>query len=333
MPLFPSTDSRYAMAMVETASVSLLAAFLGQLAPSISFPQGLHDELGSQLAALVAQAQAAWPELALSPEAFAAELAGRIEADPLQELAELHGPALYLCQAAGAGDAAALAELDRQIVAEIALVTRRLGCSEALAGDVRQTLRERLLVGKVGAAPKLTQYGGRGAFAGWVRVGAVREANRLMRQERQAGLRLDTAKLMAAKAGDDDPELGYLKVHYRAHFRQAFAEALASLGPKERNLLRYRYLDELNIDAIGAIYGGHRATAARWLARIRDDLLARTRAALTRTLGLGAADLDSVMRLIHSQLPASISMQLRSGGGESTPLADSSAGRPDGSGS
>ena len=65
------------------------------------------------------------------------------------------------------------------------------------------------------------------------------------------------------------------------------------------------YLEGASIDALGALYKVHRATAARWLGRAREQLLSNTRGALSEQLGLADDELSSVMRLIHSRLEVS----------------------------
>ncbi len=57
---------------------------------------------------------------------------------------------------------------------------------------------------------------------------------------------------------------------------------------------------------MGKLHQVHRATAARWLQSIRDALLERTRVELQARLGAGAADVDSVIRLVASRLDVSL---------------------------
>jgi hypothetical protein len=54
----------------------------------------------------------------------------------------------------------------------------------------------------------------------------------------------------------------------------------------------------------------HRATAARWIAKLVEKLLEDTRARLQVALDLDASELDSVLRLIQSCLDASIGRAL-----------------------
>ena len=51
---------------------------------------------------------------------------------------------------------------------------------------------------------------------------------------------------------------------------------MRGLDDRSKNLLRHAYVDGHGIDAIGAIYGVHRATAARWVERAREQLVTQT---------------------------------------------------------
>jgi RNA polymerase sigma-70 factor, ECF subfamily len=64
--------------------------------------------------------------------------------------------------------------------------------------------------------------------------------------------------------------------------------------------LRLHYVDRLSIDRIGTLYRIHRATAARQLTRVRDALIARTRALLGERLGVTESELASLLRLLES---------------------------------
>jgi RNA polymerase sigma-70 factor (ECF subfamily) len=97
-----------------------------------------------------------------------------------------------------------------------------------------------------------------------------------------------------------------LKQKYREAFRQSFVEAVAALPPRERNLLRQNVIDGLSIDDLGKLYGAHRATAARWLAEARKELLAGTRVRLVERVGIPEDECDSIMRLVHSQLDVTL---------------------------
>jgi RNA polymerase sigma-70 factor (ECF subfamily) len=69
-------------------------------------------------------------------------------------------------------------------------------------------------------------------------------------------------------------------------------------------------LDGASIDRIAAVHSVHRATAARWLERIRERLASGTRRLLQERLRVSRDELASLVRLIDSQLDLSLSTLL-----------------------
>ena len=168
-----------------------------------------------------------------------------------------------------------------------------------------------MLVGSADAPARLAAYPGTGPLVRLgARGGAVARPRLAAPAQRQT--QADDGDLSILVAPGDDPELAYLKTTYRAEFNASFASALAALEPRQRNFLRLKYLDGLSIDQLGALYGVHRSTAARWVVGAQEALLQETRKLLTERLRLTRSQLDSVLRLISSQLDVSLSRLLRS---------------------
>jgi RNA polymerase sigma-70 factor (ECF subfamily) len=92
----------------------------------------------------------------------------------------------------------------------------------------------------------------------------------------------------------------------RRIYREAFEAALATLTARDRNLLRQQYVYGTTIDELAALYRVHRATAARWVARVREVVLRRTRRHIGEALHLAGAELDSVMGRIATDLDYSL---------------------------
>jgi RNA polymerase sigma-70 factor (ECF subfamily) len=173
-----------------------------------------------------------------------------------------------------------------------------------LADDVRQMLREKLFVGSAKTAPKIAEYAGTGALASWFRVTAMRTVLNLVRGAKEVPL--DGDMVLDASCGQPDAEMELLKRRYRAEFKAAFAETVRTLAPRERNLLRYAYAEGLGSDDLAVIYGVHRTTVNRWLADVRAALVSGIRAAMTRELRVGKQELESILRLIQSQLEVTL---------------------------
>ncbi|MBE7450700.1 MAG: hypothetical protein HS111_17930 [Kofleriaceae bacterium] len=105
-----------------------------------------------------------------------------------------------------------------------------------------------------------------------------------------------------------------MKRTYAREFQAAFTEALAGLGAREQTLLRYHHVDGLNIDEIGAIYRVHRVTAFRWLEKAKEKLVDATLVVARARLNVSARELESVLRLIRSQVHLSLVRHLGLGG-------------------
>jgi RNA polymerase sigma-70 factor, ECF subfamily len=225
-------------------------------------------------------------------------------------VARLEGPAftslrhedLYLAFACLEGDTAALSLLEERVISQVDRAVVSIDSSHDFMNEVRQSLREKLLVG---AAPRLAEYRGEGSLVAWARTVAVRLALNLKRvgaKEQPTG----DASLLELSLHGRDMEFDYVRQQHRADFLAALREALASLDVQARNVLRLSFVDHLSIDQLAALYGTHRATAARWVAKARETLVHRTRQALARRLSLDAEQLDSLLNALQSHLEISL---------------------------
>lgn len=268
------------------------------------------DELATELASLIARARAEVPSVALDPLVFVTYVAERatFDGDGRPVLRPLRAGALWIACGCVCSDSSAVAAFETQYAGDIRDALSR-NFDRGLAEDAELRLRERLFLVAEDDTPRLASYAGRGDLGVWLRAAAVRTAIDLMRARREVAV-ADPGEVVAATAASD-PLLAALKDHYREEFGVAFREALAALGDRERTLLRYTYAEDLTIDEIAKLYRVHRATAARWIAAIREGLFDATRAGLMQRLELPANEVDSVIRLIDSQLDVSMRGVLR----------------------
>jgi RNA polymerase sigma-70 factor (ECF subfamily) len=272
-------------------------------------------ELEAALDAAVAAAGQEWPGLALDPAVFRRHLAEQVpEGTRPEDLATaVCLPDLFLACACVHGVEGAAAEFDRRYMPVVEVAAGRMGGGASLADEVKQVVREILFVGAGNSGPAIADFSGRGNLKAWVRVIATREALRIVRRDKgRVGVQDEALYTVLSPTDDSDPQLTYLKERYRAEFQRAFLGAVAGLPRRERVALRLHVLDGLSIDEIAPMYRVHRSTAARWLTRAREILLSETRAGLMRDLGLGAADVDSIIRLIQSNLDVSLTGALHS---------------------
>ena len=244
----------------------------------------------------------AWPELTIDEDSFRAFLAGA-EAD---EADEARAADLYLACACARRDEQALAIFARLFTPDLDRIAVRARAPGVSPEDARQMLLDRLLVSDADRTPRIASYRGRGSLRNWIRAAAARALIDLHRAGGRGREVTVEHSLFEQLAGELDPEMAYLRRHYRDEFAAAFEVAVRSLSPRDRNHLRHVFVQHLTIDQIGAIYGVHRATAARRLAAARDALLAATRAELGRRLDIEATDIDSIIRLLGSQFDLSL---------------------------
>ncbi len=247
-----------------------------------------------------------WPGVEADLEGFVRSLASRISdgEEPVRVLERLHVDSLWLAYACSAGCAPAVEALQGNVSRRMTNALRRLG-PQQLTDDVTQQLYERLLVGGPERPPEILKYGGRGDLGKWLEVLAVRDAYKVLKKQKKEAPASDKL-LLQRVASDGDFELDQLKAAYRTRFKHAFQSAFAGLSARQRNILRYQYLDGLNIDQIGAIFHVHRATVARWRAGARDELFDETRRILVDDLQVSGGEFESIMRLIRSQLEVSL---------------------------
>nr|WP_301340916.1 sigma-70 family RNA polymerase sigma factor [Corallococcus carmarthensis] len=216
---------------------------------------------------------------------------------------------LYLACACAEGIPAALAAFERRYIASIPATLAHMKLTEAMIDDVRQRVREHLLVRDDGP-PRIAEYSGRSPLANWMRVVSVRTALNLLRAAREEDTVGDDAVLEFLPASDGDPETEAIQRRYQGEFRQAMEEAFAALPSKPRYLLRLHFVDRLSTTKIGALFNVNQSTASRWLQSAQQAVHDETRRLLKERLDLSSQEFTSVLRSVESQLDLSLSRLL-----------------------
>jgi RNA polymerase sigma-70 factor (ECF subfamily) len=264
------------------------------------------DEIGRRITSLCESARARWPTVALDEERFARALGERLPRDqaPIdQALEALHASDVYLAAACETGDDAALEAFDKAFIAGVGRHVARVRAGAAFADEVAQAVRERLFLGGGDdGRPRIADYAGRGALAGWVRVLAVRLALNLVRGAAERLAVDDGSRALGALPAGDDPELEYAKTRHAGEFREALVEALGALPAAQRSLLQLHYGNQLSTPRLGALFGVNHSTIVRRLAAAREALVSAARNRLRDRLRLDGADLDSMMRFVRSRI-------------------------------
>jgi len=262
---------------------------------------------------LLARARDHWPTVKLDEDKLAAFIAPRLAGDDLATaLGAAPAADLVLAAACSAQEPTAHAAFD-QVLVEVDAAGASTNATQDLVAEVKQLLRVQLLVPKEGKPPGIEGYRSKGPLRGWVRITATRELIR-HKKKRARDVPLDHShgrSLDRLLTSVVDPALAAMKAEYRAEFASALREAIEDLSAEDRALLRQQIVDDMSIDAIGAAYGVHRATAARWLNRSRAALVAATHRRLADRLKLPVEQIESVIRLVSSQLDASVIRYLK----------------------
>jgi RNA polymerase sigma-70 factor (ECF subfamily) len=250
----------------------------------------------SEAQVLLAQARAEHPGIAVSDDRFLAHLARHARTD-----LKVAAGDLLIAVGCLEGDRTALARFDELLSSIVGPAVRHLG-SASFADDLRQLLRVRLLVAEDRDEPRIAEYAGSGPLGGFVRVAAVRLALNVKAAERRTPEDLGRV----VESAGADPELEYLRARYGGHLATALAKAVDALSDRDRALLRMHHARAMTVDELGRLFGVHRATAARWVARARQDLLAAVAKELSAILGIDGAEAASLIRLVDSRLDLSL---------------------------
>ena len=285
------------------------ADLVDKLAAASGLAIGSRPAAVAAWAAVMESAKLAWPAVKLDEAQLAEFFAARIEGTDLAAaLAAAPAGDLAIAAACAAQEPTAHAAFDA-VLREVDAAGASTRAGKDLIEEVKQMLRVQLLVAREGKPPGIAGYKGKGPLRGWVRITATRELIRhLKKQQRETPIE---RSLEDALGTASDPMLSQLKAEYRTEFATALREAIEQLSAEDRTLLRQSIVDQLSIDAIGAAFGVHRATAARWLARARAALVSATRNILSQRLKLPVEEIDSVIRLVQSRLDASMVRYLR----------------------
>lgn len=207
-----------------------------------------------------------WPGVALPFDAFAEHCKRVLEVE--HGAAKRYGADLFLCCACafGIGGASDAFEREGGPIARAAIA--RIDRDPGFVAEVLQDLWCKLLVGP---SAKVRGYSGKGPLRAWIKVSAARIALDRARARRVQPEVLRNLAIELA-AGGPNPELGLIRARYGKKLQDALSRAIAALTPQERNILRMHVVGSCSIDQIGRAYDVHRATAARWLERIRKTI-------------------------------------------------------------
>ena len=241
----------------------------------------------------------AWPDLTVDRERFAAALAKHGTAAETVRAADL-----YLAIACVDGDAKAIETVRNWLHSEVQFAASKTTTSKDQVAEVTASLSRTLFVDEPERPAALRAYTARGDLKAYLRVIARRELMRVVNLgRREVDLDVDIIDNLVPPS---DPEISLLRERYRDDVDKALRAAVRGLDERERALLRYAFVDGLNVDAIGKLYDVHRATAARWVAAAREQLGKKIRDEIAAQLKIDVAEVDSIVRLVQSRIDVSL---------------------------
>ncbi len=243
----------------------------------------------------LAGARERWPAIRLEDGPFLRHLA-RLTIDTMAAFEALEVEELFLACACARGDRAALAEVERGILAKVPRWFARMeGVS---VDDLQQELRQKLFVGPPAL---ILDYEGRAPLERWIRVAANRRA-----LDQQRAHKSPDSEPLEQLFANPDPEVDFAKLHDRTALRDLLHEALGGLAAGERNLLRLHYLEHMTLEKLAVMEGVHVATVKRRLAAARSCVLEEVRRGLRERHGVSPRELDSMLRFVRSRLDLSL---------------------------
>jgi RNA polymerase sigma-70 factor (ECF subfamily) len=244
--------------------------------------------------------QRCWPGVTLDP----ATLIGHLQRAGASSEPPAFGADLYLAAACAAGDPTALAHFEGSFLGALERHLSRFALASFQVDEIRQSLRIRLLCGP---QPAISGYAGRSPLDAWVRVAAIRLAVDLLRGERARIVRADRQVMEALLRESRERHPGIPIEQLRQAFQAALDESVRQLAGRERTLLRLHLHDGVGIDGIAAIYGVHRATAARWLVAMRGEIFESVRRKLSLQARPTSSEFRSLARLVLPDLRVGLS--------------------------
>jgi len=240
-----------------------------------------------------------WPNVQVDEQLFRDYVGAHLTPRAGDEGDTTHTPeriaSLYLCFACVQGSDAACAAFQQKYLAIIRNSIARIFPDRPWIDEVASRFLAQLLVGK---EPRLTRYSGRGDLAAWLKVVATRAAIDAKRTHPDQDEEPLSSSVEAAMSLS--PESLIFCRDHALGILDALARAISSLDKRQRNLLRLNYADGLNIDDVGALYGVHRATVARWLQQARTSVESTVLEDLRAQRGIDPTDIGS---LIHGARP------------------------------
>jgi RNA polymerase sigma-70 factor (ECF subfamily) len=273
---------------------------------SVTGGVGARDDaaLETLLASFYARGRAAHPRVVVADGVFGRHLARCTNGASVEALADVRAEDLYLACACAVGARGAATAFERKFGAVIRRAIARVLTRPDERQEAEQRAWHRIFVEDGRGPPRITQYLGQGPLENWLSVASMRIAVSFLRAESTE--RRLRAKVIADTASAD-PERLSMKGQLRRPFEAAVSEALDRLKPRERMILKLHIVGGMTLEAISKSLGVTRQAVSKTFSRCRERILSEVEDALKERLRIPKDEFSSILRIVASQLDASIS--------------------------
>lgn len=218
-----------------------------------------------------------------------------------------HAADVFLALACGLKVNRALLHLETTLLPQLDHQLTKSHFAEAERRDALQQLLENLCTGD---RPRILSYAGKASLVSWLCVIVLRLALQMRRRGRVDRVYESDRVIDELVSGDTGPEMRLAIESSRHLLQRALSNAIESLPDRDRTILRLSFVDGLAIDGIGTLYDVHRATAARWIAEIRQRILREVESTLRIQHGMNASELRSLIAIARSHMHVSLARVL-----------------------
>jgi RNA polymerase sigma-70 factor len=282
----------------------------GGLASSLNWDLN-GNQLAECLQTFFEAGRARWPSLPVEAEGLFSHIARQMppDVDGLAYLRSLVAEDIYLAYGCAENLPGAVESFDAHYLSRVPVFVAHIDRSPSFAEELRQELRERMLVARSDGPPRIAEYSGRGALMVWVRLSAVRLALN-QRGRAEVVRRVDDGSVLDDLASDSSLELKLLRARYASALDQALKQAIATLKSEDRVILRMYYASGQNTQHIATALRVDRSTAARRLVSARQSVFEATRRIVQAQLPMSTDEFASIARALHENLNISLSQLL-----------------------
>ena len=221
---------------------------------------------------LAKEGYAHWPTVVLGANGCAAAIAAW-RGQPNASTTATSYRDLYIASALVLRCPNAAEVFDDFYVSSRATRIKQTGLAASLLPDVVQVVREKIYA-KLTTLEAVSSVVKNGDLLGLTTIIAQRTAIDFLRRASRTPTAFadDAAVFERLLVTHQTPASALSREQTRAQLREALAHSLQALSERDRAILRLHFLHGMKIDAIGELYDVHRATIARWIVRICDEV-------------------------------------------------------------